>query len=329
MLSSIHSELLALRAQVSSLQAALEAKTVSAPAKMEKAAKKPKKERDPEAPKRPANAWILFTKRVRDLLKENGYTKEAVGIEANMFSSTLKDENADLASWSDEDILARRADWTRPAVSKWVSVHGVKPKTGSVVSGEDAEDGAASAEKPKKARKNPWEGLSEEAKAERIAKMKAGKAAKKAAAEDDGCGASGAEVPAETLAALDAALGASPFAEPKKAKKTEPALKKAETPASPKPSAAASASAVASAGGGGAAAASASASGGEFRAVLLGGKKYLVNQTTGHSYHRLADGGQGEWAGMFVKTPKPHIDDSVPEPTPEAEEEDELNFDEE
>lgn len=327
MLSSIHSELLALRAQVSQLQAALEAKTVSAPAKTEKAAKKPKKERDPEAPKRPANAWILFTKRVRDLLKENGYTKEAVGIEANMFSSTLKDENADLASWSDEDILARRADWTRPAVSKWVSVHGVKPKTGSVVSGEDAEDGAASAEKPKKARKNPWEGLSEEQKAERIAKMKAGKAAKKAAADDDGCGASGAEVPAAVLAALDATLGPSPFAEPKKAaKKVEaaPAPKKAETPASPKPSAAASA--VASAGGG---AAASSASGGEFRAVLLGGKKYLVNQTTGHSYHRLADGGQGEWAGMFVKTPKPHIDDSVAEPAPEAEEEDgEINYDE-
>jgi hypothetical protein len=47
----------------------------------------------------------------------------------------------------------------------------------------------------------------------------------------------------------------------------------------------------------------------------------------GHAYHRLADGGQGEWAGIFSKTPKPHIDDTVPEPGAEAEE-DELNFDE-
>jgi hypothetical protein len=43
-----------------------------------------------------------------------------------------------------------------------------------------AED-AVSETSSKKARKNPWEGLSEEQKAERIAKMKAGKAAKKEA----------------------------------------------------------------------------------------------------------------------------------------------------
>jgi hypothetical protein len=43
-----------------------------------------------------------------------------------------------------------------------------------------AED-AASETSSKKARKNPWEGLSEEQKAERVAKMKAGKAAKKEA----------------------------------------------------------------------------------------------------------------------------------------------------
>jgi hypothetical protein len=43
-----------------------------------------------------------------------------------------------------------------------------------------AED-AVSETSSKKARKNPWEGLSEEQKAERVAKMKAGKAAKKEA----------------------------------------------------------------------------------------------------------------------------------------------------
>ena len=184
MLSTIHTELLALRAQVSSLQAALEAKTVSAPAKTDKApAKKVKKERDPDAPPRERTAWGLFTDRIRALLRANGYEGADVATRCVQFCSSLKEENADLSSWSDEDVLARRAAWTAPEVSKQKAAGKSwrKPKTGSVASGEDAEDGASAEEKPKKARKNPWEGLSEEAKAERIAKMKAGKAAKKAA----------------------------------------------------------------------------------------------------------------------------------------------------
>ena len=47
---------------------------------------------------------------------------------------------------------------------------------------------------------------------------------------------------------------------------------------------------------------------------------FLVNFATGHAYHRLADDSQGEWAGIFVKVPKPHIDDSVAEPVAEEEE---------
>jgi hypothetical protein len=116
-----------------------------------------------------------------------------------------------------------------------------------------------------------------------------------AAADDDGCGASGPEVPAAVLAALDATLGPSLFAAPAAAKKVEaaPAPKKAEAaPAS----------------------AAASASAGEFKPVMLSGTRYLVNLANGHSYLRLPDGGQGEWAGIFSKTPKPHIDDTVPEP---------------
>jgi hypothetical protein len=311
-LSALLAEFKTLNSRISTLEGAVSAKT-SAPAAdgagKGKAPKKEKKAKDPSAPKRAPNAWIVFTKRVRDLLKANGYKENAVGIESNMFASALKEENADFSSWSDADILARREGWSRPAVSKWVAVHGVKPKSGSapasVVSGGDAEEVAEGEAAPaKKARKNPWAGLSEEAKAERIAKMKAGKAAKKAAAEDDGCGASSPEVPAAVLAALDTTLGPSLFAEPKKA-----APKKAE--AAPT-----------------AAAASASAPSNEFKKVMLSGGLYWVNMANGHAYHRLADQSQGEWAGLFVKTPKPHIDDSVPEPGAEAEEEEELTFDE-
>jgi hypothetical protein len=52
----------------------------------------------------------------------------------------------------------------------------------------------------------------------------------------------------------------------------------------------------------------------EFMPIMLSGNRYLVIRETGHAYHRLSDGGQGEWAGLFRRTPKPHIDNSVPEP---------------
>jgi hypothetical protein len=270
-----------------------------------------------DKPKRPANAWILFTQRVRGLLKENGYTKEAVGIEANMFSSTLKEENSDLTSWSNEDILARRADWSRPAVSKWVATHGVKSKASSVVSGEAPEAAETeSAEKPKKARKNPWEGLSEEQKAERIAKMKAGKAAKKAAAE--GSADAEEEAPVSPKVKAEAA--------PKASAPKEVAAK----PSSPKPSSSKAAEAPKASSKSNAAAApavaAAPAASGQFKPVLLQGVRYLVNMESGHAYHRNDDGSQGDWAGIFSRTPKPHVDSSVPEP---GAEEEELNFDDE
>jgi hypothetical protein len=64
----------------------------------------------------------------------------------------------------------------------------------------------------------------------------------------------------------------------------------------------------------------------EFKPTLLGGKKYFINLKTGHAYHRNDDGSQGEWAGLFSRIPKPHIDFDAPEPT--EEEGDDLCLDE-
>jgi hypothetical protein len=324
-LSALLAEFKTLNSRISTLETSVAAKT-SAPAAAGagagkgKAAKKEKKAKDPSAPKRAPNAWILFVKRVRDLLKANGYTEQAVGVDAPMFCSDLKTQKEDFASWSDADILARRAAWSRPEVSKQEAAGKNKGKSGSapasVVSGADAEEEADGDAAPaKKARKNPWAGLSEEQRAERIAKMKAGKAAKKAISEgllDD-------DVPEDATAEEIAAAAAKMAAlKPKKAEAAPAASKTEET----KSNAAASSSGP----GAGLAAASASASAApkdEFKKVMLSGALYWVNMANGHAYHRLADQSQGEWAGLFVKTPKPHIDDSVTEP---GAEEDELNF---
>jgi hypothetical protein len=306
MSSTDNTALLAILAELQKLNgriSTLESAKPSAPAAA-KAGKKERKMKEKSAedkPKREPTSWLLFTGRVRDALRSNGYEKAALGKECQMFCASLKEENADLDSWSEGDILARRAAWTAPEVSKQKAAGKSwrKDKSGSapasVVSGGDG-DAEEGSEKPKKARKNPWEGLTPEQKAERIAKMKAGKEAKKAASEG---------------ASEDEAAPASPKAAPKK---TEAAP--ASPKAAPKKAEAAPVSAPAS------------ASAGEFKPVMLNGTRYLVNLANGHSYLRLADGGQGEWAGIFSKTPKPHIDDTVPEPGAEAEEEEELNFDE-
>jgi hypothetical protein len=309
-LSALLAEFKTLNGRISTLESAVAAKT-SVPASVAvgkvKGAKKAKKERDPDAPKREPTAWRLFADRVRAVLKDNGFSGNALGTECVQFASSLKDENADFSSWTDADIIARRSAWAKPEVSKQKAAGKSwrKPKTGSapasVVSGDadgDADGDAADAESAKKARKNPWAGLTPEQRAERIQKMKDGKAAKKAAADG---GASSDDAAPSVVAA------------PKKAESAPAPAKKADAP--PKPSATASASS------------GDAASGGEFKKVMLNGALYWVNMENGHTYHRLADQSQGEWAGIFSKTPKPHLDDTVPEPGSD-DQDDELNFDE-
>ncbi len=85
------------QSKIAAMKSARSAKTSSAIASM----------REP-------SQWILFTKRVRDLLKANGYNGKAIGVEANQFASSLKAEEPDLSAWSDQEILARRKAWTAP-----------------------------------------------------------------------------------------------------------------------------------------------------------------------------------------------------------------------
>jgi hypothetical protein len=311
-LMAILSELKTLNGRISSL----ESSKPSAPAAGGKA-KKEKKERkskssdsEPRAP----TAWRLFADRVRTLLRAEGYEGKALGPQCVQFASSLKEENADFSSWSDSDILARRAAWSAPEVSKgelkggkgWAKTgeRRASSKPSSVVSGEAPEEAEEEAEKPKKARKNPWEGLSDEQKAERIAKMKAGKAAKKAAAESSAPEAE-EEAPVSPKVKAEAAPKASA---PKEAKPSSPKAAPKSTPVVP--------------------VAAAPAAAGQFKPVLLVGVRYLVNMESGHAYYRNEDGSQGDWAGIFSRTPKPHVDTSVPEPGAEGEEE-ELNFDDE
>ena len=137
-ISVMEKQLALLRAQLGEASVAAPAK--AAPAKEKKAAKK--EEKKPRAP----TAWLLFTERVRGLLREADYPPKALGPEMTKFCSELKKDNGDLASWASEDILARRAAWSAPE-SKLPSA------PASVVS--DAAEAAEEEAKPvKKARKS-------------------------------------------------------------------------------------------------------------------------------------------------------------------------------
>ena len=270
-----------------------------------------------DKPKREPTAWRLFADRIRTLLRENGYEGKALGPACVQFASALKEENADFSSWSDADILARRSAWTAPEVSKGEAKFGkgwaktgerrTASKASSVVSGAEAEDAEDEDKPAKKARKNPWEGLTEEQRAERIAKMKAGKAAKKAASEgalDDEPLGTSAEEAAATVAKTHVALAKAKSEAAPKASSPKAAAAAPKTNAAPAPAPAAAS--------------------GQFKPVLLVGVRYLVNMESGHAYYRNEDGSQGDWAGIFSRTPKPHVDTSVSEP---GAEEEELNFD--
>jgi len=294
-ISQLLSEMKTLNGRISTLEGLVSVKPSAAPApKKERKSAAKSSDSEPRAP----TAWRLFADRVRGVLREAGFEGKSLGTECVQFCSSLKEENADFSSWSESDILARRAAWSAPEVSKQKA----KSSPPSVASEVEAEAEAAPA---KKERKNPWAGLSDEQKAERIAKMKAGKAAKKAAAE--GSADAEQEAPVSPKVKAEAA--------PKASAPKEVAAK----PSSPKAAEAPKASSKSNA-------AAAPAASGQFKPVLLQGVRYLVNMESGHAYHRNDDSSQGDWAGIFSRTPKPHVDSSVPEP---GAEEEELNFDDE
>jgi len=150
----------------------------SVPAGKAGKAKKTPKARDPSAPPKAPNAWILFTSRVRSVINESGVLGEKkLGKECTQFCSSLKEENAELDSWAAETILARFSGWTVPEQSKMAAagISFAKKNKGSEAAAETAAEPAPAAEKPKRV-------ISQEQKD----KMKAGReraaAAKKAAA---------------------------------------------------------------------------------------------------------------------------------------------------
>lgn len=165
-----------------------------------------------------------------------------------------------------------------------------KSGASSVVS-EEAED--APSGEVKKERKNPWADLSDEQRAERVAKMKAGKAAKKEAA-------STVVAVAEPVAAP--APAPAPVAE-KRPVKAAPAK-----PSAPKPTPVPVEEKVE--------VIQASADDEEaFAPFEFKGVKYWKNGLQ-YVYKKTSDGGFGDYAGRY-DVPKRKIDATVPEPPSE------------
>jgi hypothetical protein len=291
-LSELAEKVLALEARIALLESS---HSVKPAAKAAGKAGKTKKVRDPNAPKRPPSEHALFTKRISGLLRENGYTGLDLSTLNMQFCKTLRDENPDLSVLSDADILARRSAWTAPTVS----------------------------EKEKKDASAANSVVSEKAESVVSEKKKAVRKTKKAAAP-----VSAVAAPAAVAATVAVAVPAEKKKAVRKTKKA--AAAEAEAVDASNAAAAATAAAIESVAAVNAILATsaavpvaedAAAPVSKFEKIRLqGGKPYLVNFATGHAYHRLADDSQGEWAGMFVKVPKPHIDDSVAEPVAEEEE---------
>ena len=173
-----------------------------------------------------------------------------------------------------------------------------KKSGASSVASEEAED--APSGETKKERKNPWADLSDEQRAERVAKMKAGKAAKKEAAS----------TAAEPVAAAEPAPApaAAPVAE-KRPVKAAPAK-----PTAPKPSAAPAPVAVKEEEK--VEVIQASADDEEaFAPFEFKGVKYWKNGLQ-YVYKKTSDGGFGDYAGRY-DVPKRKIDATVPEPPSE------------
>ena len=170
-----------------------------------------------------------------------------------------------------------------------------KSGASSVVS---EEVGDAPSGEVKKTRKNPWEGLTDEQRAERVAKMKAGKAAKKEAASEPVAVAEPAAV------AKPAPVAVTPAAE-KRPVKAVPAKPSVPKPSAPKPTPAPVEEKVEIV--------AASAEDEEaFAPFEFKGVKYWKNGLQ-YVYKKTSDGGFGDYAGRY-DVPKRKIDATVPEP---------------
>ena len=176
----------------SAVQAALSSHSGSVPMAVAaggKKAKKEKKVKDPNAPKKEPNAWVNFTQHVRSVLLAAGC--ELKGFVGQQYCSVLKaklplldanekgKQEPDYSAVDDEDIVSGFKSWTPPEQSKAAVAKSSKPSSAET-SPVAAPVPAAPAAAEKKARKPQ----SEETKAAAAAKRAATKAAKAAAAGD-------------------------------------------------------------------------------------------------------------------------------------------------
>jgi hypothetical protein len=190
-----------LKADIARLEAALGGLTI-APAKGAKA-------KDPNAPKREANAYIKFTVRVGELFKATVTAAKAAGDEERVkqfacpatinkqFCSFLKDQRSmvvkkdgkdvtvpDYAAWEDSEVLEAFTTWTAPTQSKMELAGKTKKAKGAASAASSDADGASSVSStPTKERKKRGP-MSEAAKATMAAKRAATLAAKAAPAPE-------------------------------------------------------------------------------------------------------------------------------------------------
>ena len=282
-ISELKSQIAALEVKMGSLS------LVPEPLKPAKAAKKP---RDPEAPKRAPTEWILFTNRVRALLKANEYP---VGAEVQQFCSHLKEEQ-DMYKWTDDSILASRKLWTAP-------------ERKSREAKSDAEE--PKPEKPKKV-------LSPEHLA-KLAEGRARKAAEKKAAAltplnpfEDAQEASPEQSETESTSSSGSKKrgpkkGTKLSEEQKAARKAKMTARTLEAAAKiPLPDSDKEEGEVTE-----------DESEVQFNPLIIKGKRYMWNPQNNHCYYREEDSSKGDWAGLltFQNKGQPFI---TPAPEPEV-----------
>jgi hypothetical protein len=188
--SEILSAIAQLTAQVAELKSMLAERQAapSVPTAEGKKTKKVKKEKDPDAPKKEPNTWLLFTSRVHQLLEQHPEMKLKRTVEIQ-FASALKQKKA-ISEWADADILAERKSWVAPEPQEKPKK---APKGGSggaaAAPASDSESDSASSEPkkrrgPKKLAEMSAEELEQHKK--KVAERKNKKTAPAAAAEASG-----------------------------------------------------------------------------------------------------------------------------------------------
>jgi hypothetical protein len=262
---------------------------VSAPPQMTKTkggkAKKVKKEKDPDAPKKEVSEGVrLWNEEVAEVLEEmkaSGWTHPETGKPVSRKDAMAE---ASKRKGANDPEYAAKADIRRQKREEQLGKKENRKNSDASHHSEAAAEATAKAEdKPKKV-------LSPEHKAKLLAAAALAREKKKA--EKDGSAPSPPSPSAPAPAPVSAPV---PEAKAKKAAKAVPVPVPAPVPAP---------------------VAEAEEDAEEWIRKSIGGKKHLWNPANNQCYHCETDGSQGAWAGLYnPKTQK--IDTSAPEPEDE------------